>query len=110
MATSCREDSRPKYGRKELEYLCGSATTSILLRSCRIFIDTMSLKTKLKVFSLSLSQDIRGRDDSRIALGQTASGRYLKVVYVSDPIPNSVFVITAYELGSKAKRAVRRKR
>ena len=26
MATSCREDSRPKYGRKELEYLCGSAT------------------------------------------------------------------------------------
>ena len=56
------------------------------------------------------SQDIRGRDDSRIALGQTATGRYLKVVYVSDPIPNSVFVITAYELGSKAKRAVRRKR
>jgi hypothetical protein len=55
-------------------------------------------------------QDIRGRDDSRIAIGQTEAGRYLKVIYVSDPVPNSVFVITAYELGPKAKRAVRRKR
>lgn len=25
-------------------------------------------------------QDIRGRDDSRIAIGQTAEGRYLKVI------------------------------
>ena len=55
-------------------------------------------------------QDIRGRDDSRIAIGQTGEGRYLKVIYVLDPIPDSVFVITAYELGPKAKRAVRRKR
>jgi hypothetical protein len=54
-------------------------------------------------------QDIRGRDDSRIAIGQTARGRYLKVIYVPDPIPDSVFVITAYELGPKAKRAIRRK-
>jgi hypothetical protein len=55
-------------------------------------------------------QDIRGRNDSRIAIGQTEAGRYLKVIYVSDPVPDSVFVITAYELGPKAKRAVRRKR
>lgn len=55
-------------------------------------------------------QDIRGRDDSRIAIGQTGEGRYLKVIYVPDPIPDSVFVITAYELGPKAKRAIRRKR
>ena len=55
-------------------------------------------------------QDIRGRDESRIAIGQTEAGRYLKVIYVSDTVPDSVFVITAYELGSKAKRAVRRKR
>jgi predicted secreted Zn-dependent protease len=54
-------------------------------------------------------QDIRGREDSRIAIGKTEAGRYLKVVYVPDPIPDSVFVITAYELGSKAKRAIRRK-
>ena len=55
-------------------------------------------------------QDIRGRDDSRIAIGQTEDGRYLKVIYVPDPVPESVFVITAYELGPKAKRAIRRKR
>ena len=55
-------------------------------------------------------QDIRGRDDSRIAIGQTDEGRYLKVIYIPDPIPDSVFVITAYELGPKAKRAIRRRR
>jgi hypothetical protein len=55
-------------------------------------------------------QDIRGRDDSRIAIGQTGEGRYLRVIYVPDPVPDSVFVITAYELGSKAKRAIRRKK
>jgi len=55
-------------------------------------------------------QDIRGRDDSRIAIGQTEEGRYLKVIYVPDPVPDSVFVITAYEPGPKAKRAIRRKR
>jgi len=55
-------------------------------------------------------QDIRGRDDSRIAIGQSAEGGYLKVIYVPDPTPDSVFVITAYELGPKAKRAIRRKR
>jgi len=55
-------------------------------------------------------QDIRGGDDSRIALGQTEEGRYIKVIYVPDPIPDSVFVITAYELGPKAKRALRRRR
>ena len=55
-------------------------------------------------------QDIRGRDDSRIAIGQTEEGRYLKVIYVPDPVPDSVFVITAYELGPKAKRAIRRRK
>ena len=55
-------------------------------------------------------QDIRGREDSRIAIGQTEEGRYLKVIYVPDPLPNSVFVITAYELGPKAKQAARRKK
>ena len=55
-------------------------------------------------------QDIRGRDDSRIAIGQTRGGRYLRVIYVPDPVPNSVFVITAYELGEKAKRAIRRRK
>jgi hypothetical protein len=42
-------------------------------------------------------EDRAGRDDSRVALGQAASGRYLRVIYVPDPEPDSIFVITAYE-------------
>ena len=56
------------------------------------------------------SEDRAGRDGSRIALGQTASGRYLRVIYVPDPAPDSVFVITAYELGGKPLAAFRRRR
>ena len=55
-------------------------------------------------------EDRAGRDGSRIALGQTEAGRYLRVIYVPDPIPGSVFVITAYELGEKAQKALRRRR
>lgn len=55
-------------------------------------------------------EDRPGREGSRVALGQTAEGRYLRVIYVPDPEPDSVFVITAYELGPKAKRALRRRR
>ena len=55
-------------------------------------------------------EDRVGADGSRIALGQTRSGRYLRVVYVPDPMPESVFVITAYELGPKAKRLLLRRR
>ena len=54
-------------------------------------------------------EDLPGTGDSRIKLGQTAAGRYLKVIYVPDVDPNSVFVITAYELQGKAKRALRRR-
>ena len=42
-------------------------------------------------------------------LGQTAAGRYLQVIYVPDENPNSVFVITAYELHGKARTAYRRR-
>jgi hypothetical protein len=55
-------------------------------------------------------EDRGGRDGSRIALGQTEAGRYLRVIYVPDPTPGSVFVITAYELGEKARKALRRRR
>ena len=55
-------------------------------------------------------EDRPGRDGSRVALGRTAAGRYIRVIYVPDPEPESVFVITAYELGPKAKRALRRRR
>ena len=37
------------------------------------------------------------------------SWRGLRVIYVPDPTPGSVFVITAYELGEKALKALRRR-
>jgi hypothetical protein len=55
-------------------------------------------------------EDRPGTDDSRHALGQTAAGRYLRVVYVPDPGEDSVFVITAYELQGKPLQAFRRRR
>ena len=55
-------------------------------------------------------EDRPGQEGSRVSLGQTREGRYLRVVYVPDPVPDSVFVITAYEIGPKAKRALRRRR
>ena len=45
--------------------------------------------------------DRPGRDDSRHALGQTAAGRYLRVIYVPDEIGDGVFVVTAYDLRGK---------
>ena len=47
---------------------------------------------------------------ARIALGKTRGGRFLCVNYVPDPAPESMFVITAYQLGPKALRALRRRR
>lgn len=58
---------------------------------------------------LSPSEDWLGRRKTRNALGQTQSGRYLQVVYVRDPKPNSIFVITAYELTGKPLTAYRRR-
>jgi len=34
-------------------------------------------------------EDRPGRDASRVALGQTQAGRYLRVIYVPDPVPDS---------------------
>jgi hypothetical protein len=55
-------------------------------------------------------EDRPGSDGSRVALGQTAAGRYLRIIYVPDPEPDSMFVITGYDLGPKAKRALKRRR
>jgi hypothetical protein len=55
-------------------------------------------------------EDRAGREGSRIALGQTVSGRYLRVVYIPDPEPDSVFVITAYEMTGKPLAAYRKRR
>ena len=59
-------------------------------------------------------EDRPGSEGSRVAIGQTRAGRWLRVVYVLDPEPESVFVITAYELKGKPltayKRRMRRRR
>ena len=54
-------------------------------------------------------EDRPGTEGSRVAVGQTQDGRYLRVIYVPDPEPGSVFVVTAYELGRKALKALRRR-
>ena len=54
-------------------------------------------------------EDRPGSRGSRVAIGQTRAGRYLRVIYVPDPEPDSVFVITAYELTGKPLRAYRRR-
>ena len=55
-------------------------------------------------------EDRLGREGSRVAIGRTSEGRYLRVIYVPDPAPNSVFVITAYELQGNPLIAYRRRR
>ena len=57
----------------------------------------------------SSGEDLPGTTNSRMKLGQTDTGRYLQVIYVPDEDPESVFVITAYELQGKAKTAYRRR-
>ena len=54
-------------------------------------------------------EDRPGKKKSRIAIGQTYAGRYIRVIYVPDPEPDSVFVITAYELMGKPLKAYRRR-
>ncbi len=54
-------------------------------------------------------EDRPGSEGSRVALGQTRAGRYLKVIYVPDEDRAGVFVITAYELTGKPLQAYRRR-
>lgn len=55
-------------------------------------------------------EDRAAREGSRVALGQTSSGRYLRVVYLPDTEADGVFVITAYELSGKALAVYRKRR
>jgi hypothetical protein len=59
---------------------------------------------------VSPGEDRPGLEGSRVAIGKTSVGRYLRVIYVPDPVPNSVFVVTAYELAGKSLVAYRRRR
>ena len=53
-------------------------------------------------------EDRPGRDGSRVAIGQTKHGRYLRVIYV--PEQTGPFVITAFELRGKPLAAYRMRR
>ncbi len=55
-------------------------------------------------------EDRAGRDGSRHALGQTAAGRYLRVIYVPDEEGDEVFVVTAYEITGKPLKAFKKRR
>lgn len=55
-------------------------------------------------------EDRPAAEGARNKLGQTAAGRYLKVVYKVDEVADLRFVITAYEMGGKARKAFRRRR
>ena len=57
----------------------------------------------------SPGEDRPGREGSRVAIGQTQAGRHLRIIYVVDPEPDSIFVITAYELKGKPLTAYRRR-
>jgi len=55
-------------------------------------------------------EDRPGSNASRHALGQTAAGRYLRVIYVPDDAGDGVFVVTAYDLRGKPLQAYRRRK
>ena len=54
-------------------------------------------------------EDRSGKDGSRVAIGQTHAGRYLRVVYVLDYEPKSIFIITAFDLIGKPLMAYKRR-
>ncbi len=62
-----------------------------------------------ELFESGKGQDRASREGSRMLMGKTDAGRYLRVVYSPDPAPDSVFVITAYELTGKPLAAFKRR-
>jgi hypothetical protein len=55
-------------------------------------------------------EDRPSADDSRMALGQTRAGRYLRVIYVPDSDKKCAFVVTAYEVRGNQLKALRRRK
>lgn len=54
-------------------------------------------------------EETRGRGVSVAAIGQTRSGRYLRIIYSPDDDGEGIFVITAYDLPPKQLRGLRRR-
>lgn len=53
--------------------------------------------------------DHQGAQHTRMKYGQTAAGRYLKVIYKENRQAQEIYVITAYELRGKTRKAFRRR-
>ena len=65
------------------------------------------MEAEVEEVLLRPGEDRLGRDGSRVAIGRTSGGRYLRVIYV--PEPTGVFVVTAYDLVGKPLSAFRRR-
>ncbi|MDZ7830212.1 MAG: DUF4258 domain-containing protein [Desulfobacterales bacterium] len=68
-------------------------------------VDENEVETILK----KTAEDRPGREGSRVAIGRTKNGRFLRVIYVPDPEPDSIFVITAYDLKGKPLKAYKKR-
>ena len=66
-------------------------------------------ETEVEEVLLRPGEDRPGRDGSRVVVGRTSGGKCLRVIYIPDPEPASVFVVTAYELTGKPLSAFRRR-
>ena len=66
-------------------------------------------ETEVEEVLLHPGEDRPGQEGSRVVIGRTSSGRYLRVIYTLDEKPDSVFVITAYELQGNPLTAYQRR-
>jgi hypothetical protein len=88
-------------------------------REIRFFIDPATDQPHIYEHNIDESEvqeilskplkDEPSRDNSRIALGKTVDGRYLKVIYSPDEDGVGIFVITAYDLTGNALAAFRKR-
>jgi len=110
--------ARPRTPYRAVQCVLGakaSLFSSLLDLNVRFYVDRESGEPHFARHGLS-EHDLRevlanpledrpGQEGARTALCRSHAGRYIRVVYV----PDSVFVITAYEIGPKAKLAVVRR-
>jgi hypothetical protein len=54
-------------------------------------------------------EDGQARNGARAIIGRTRGGRIVRLVYINDPEPESVFVITGMPVRQKALKALRRR-
>ena len=103
VSTGSTHDEIKKNIREAIEFhLAGSGKKAM---NCRCPALTQSTLTFLPNICIPAPAD----RDCVLDIGQTDTGRYLRVIYARDPKPDSIFVITAYELEGKPLKAYRRR-